>query len=99
MGRSVGSAQLSDHYAVLAKRGHIKAPQPPKLPPEVVHIWNTFVQLAAARGGSGFGPQPISYTEIEAFSRVMDMPLAPWEVAAIRALDDAYFEVKSETSP
>lgn len=36
--------------------------------------------------GSGFGTQPLSFTEIKAWSELTDMRITPFEVSALRRL-------------
>lgn len=38
---------------------------------------------------SGWGPSPISYDAIEAYQRTMHVSMEPWEVRAIRSIDNA----------
>jgi hypothetical protein len=90
MGKKAGEGAVSDHYAMLVKNGHMKAPTPPAMPPAGVHVWNIFTKLHASRSSGGFGPSPISYTEMTAFVTLTGWRLDPWEVEAIRGLDDAY---------
>lgn len=90
MSRNVGGASVADHYAALSRKGRKKKPVGPTLPPGAVHLWNSFVQLSNARGGNGFGPNPISFAELDAYSRLTAQAFDPWEIEAIRALDDAY---------
>ena len=45
-----------------------------------------FRDLSATRGGTGYGPLPISFAEIEAWSR-LGGTLEPWEIDLIRELD------------
>ena len=57
-------------------------------PPEAgLVVWNAFTQLARGRSYSGSGPNPISYAEIEAWARLMRIPLEPHHVDLIVALD------------
>lgn len=96
MTRSAGGATVADHYEALARKGRKKKPKGPKLPPGAVHLWNAFIQLSNARGGNGYGPNPIPYTEIDAFCRLTETALDPWEIEAIRALDDAYLTAANQ---
>jgi len=48
-----------------------------------------FLDLNAARTSSGFGANPLSYREMESFSRLTGHPLAPWQVDLITAMDHA----------
>lgn len=87
---------MSDHYAVLEKKGRKVRPKGPTLPPEAVYLWNHFTLLHAARTGNGMGPNPITYGELDAYSRMTGAAFDPWEVRAIRALDDAYLAASVE---
>lgn len=55
-------------------------------------LWSSFLQLHRARSANGFGYNPIAYVEIDAWSRLMQLRLDPWEIEALRALDDAFIE-------
>ena len=62
------------------------------LPPVLVGIWDVFVALNNARGGSGFGPGPIALTEIDAWQRLNRCRLLPWEIECVQACDAAWLE-------
>jgi hypothetical protein len=68
-------------------------PDPP--PPEVDHLWRWFNDLHNTRGG-GFGPQAISYAEIDAWARLTGSSPTPWEVSVLRRLDVAYLNHLAE---
>lgn len=68
-----------------------EAEKPPPLPRAAAPIWRVFRELHCTRAG-GFGPGPITYTEIEAYMRVMCTPLLPWEIQALRQVDNAYLQ-------
>lgn len=62
-------------------------------PPEGgVALWRAFASLSRARSWQAHGPNPISYPEIEAYCRLMRLPLEPRHVAIIRAMDEAWIE-------
>lgn len=73
-----------------------KVAKPPAMPPEGAHIWQAFRSLHSARVNNGFGPCPISFVDMDAWQRVMQYPLAPWEAEAVRKLDDAYLAIDAE---
>lgn len=98
MNQTSGSVTVSDHYAALAKKGKKARPKSPELPFEAVHIWNHFVRLSGARTGNGFGANPISFSEMDAYSRLCGWAFDPWEIDAIRLLDDAYLSISAEQS-
>lgn len=54
------------------------------------YLWRAFQRLHTRRGSNGFGPNPISWPEIDAFVRHSKFELAPWEIEIIETLDDLY---------
>lgn len=61
----------------------------PPLPPAGAYLWRYFIELDAARGGTGFGPSPIGYQDILAWARLTGRRPLPWEVGVLMALDRA----------
>lgn len=55
-------------------------------------IWNAFMSLSRARSCGPVGPNPITYPEIEAYTRLMRLPLEPQHVEAIAALDGVWLD-------
>lgn len=101
MGRRHGGANVSDHYTAVARQTGRKLPQAPQLPPEAAHVWDTFMDLHRTRWASQHGPLPITYAEIQSRTVMQRDRLKPWEVQAIRALDDLWLSEAAgpETSP
>lgn len=62
----------------------------PPMPPALTYLWAAFLRLANRRGSNGFGANPISWTELEAFSRLSGLRLTPWEIETIEMLDNLY---------
>lgn len=56
------------------------------MPLDTAHIWTWFLELHAARS-SGMSTNPISFTEIDAYCRLMHVAMSPWELGLIRQLD------------
>lgn len=71
-------------------------PDAPEMPTAGLRVWGIFLGLCTSRTSSGFGVNPISHGEIEAYSRVRREPIRPFELDIIRALDAAYLEVMAE---
>lgn len=67
-------------------------------PDQVEYLWRWFGEISLARGSSGWGPLPISYMEIDAWSRLTSTVLEPWEVDAIRRLDMIYLSAQAENA-
>ena len=61
----------------------------PELPEGAEHVWEWFCALSASRGCGSAGPNPITWSEIEAFSRVRGLRLSAWECDCLSALDGA----------
>lgn len=65
----------------------------PTKPPLTAYIvWDAFWSLNRARGSGQSGPQPITFQEILAWTKLYRQPLDVWEVNALRAMDEAYLE-------
>lgn len=91
-----------DHLEIAAKSGSAAAQAELDAaaaadPGPARHVWDWFLELHAARGGSGFGPSPISYMEIAAWGFLTKRRPQQWEVAAIRRLDHEYLQAASES--
>lgn len=69
----------------------------PLIPIACRHVWEWFQALAAARGGNGFGPNPLSYTEIDAYTRLIGVRITGQEITWLRMLDSLYLQNWSET--
>jgi len=59
----------------------------------MVHVWNWYCELSAARTSNGFGLNPISYTEIDAWVRLLRIDVVPWEIRVIKNLDSMYLQI------
>lgn len=58
-----------------------------KAPEATYLIWDCFCQLSMARTGNGFGPNPISHSEILSWSLLHRTRLTEWDLSVIRRLD------------
>lgn len=56
-------------------------------PAPLRYLWQAFLELSDARGSAGFGPAPLSWQEIEAWSRLKRRPLSAWQVDVFKRLD------------
>jgi hypothetical protein len=93
----VGNGALSEHLKSIRKQKGLPERKAPPLRSEFYHIWNIFAELNHCRGSTGFGPAPISYTDIAAYGKLMGVDLTPFEVRAIRSLDNVYLETTSQS--
>ncbi|WP_174800995.1 phage tail assembly chaperone [Martelella limonii] len=55
-------------------------------------LWNWFLDLSRTRTWHSFGPNPISYLEVEAYCRLMRWEMRPDHIATLMAMDEAFIE-------
>lgn len=67
-----------------------------ELPDSMAHIWIWFLELDSARTSSGFGPNPISYTEIQAYFNLIGVKPKKFEVRTIKRFDNAVLQIYAE---
>lgn len=67
----------------------------PEMPSAGQYLWGWFLELHRARGG-GFGPAPLGFAEIAAWSGLRGVRLTPWEVEILRDLDASWFAAQAE---
>ena len=58
-------------------------------PEATEHLWCWFLEISRRRSGGGFGANPISYAEVEAWARLTHTRPSALEVEWIMDLDDA----------
>lgn len=88
-----------DHLETAALRGDRQAKADlagSPCPAAAEHIWGMFRALDHARGGNGFGLNPISHAELEAYTGLHGLALTPFELACLRALDGKRLEIAAE---
>lgn len=91
-------SRLRDHAASISKATG-STPEEYRslqLPETMAHCWHWFLTLNRTRASNGFGQNPISYTEIVAWSQLTGVVPQPLEIQAIMALDTAYMTVQAE---
>lgn len=72
----------------------------PPCPPSLTYLWATFYRLSNRRGSNGFGVNPITWSELDAFTRLSGVRLTPWEIETVEMLDDLYrAPAKTEPEP
>lgn len=62
-------------------------------------LWKWFMALHKTRQAGMNGPQPITYAEIAAYSRIYSLPIEPRHVAILIAMDQAYLETVYKKQP
>jgi hypothetical protein len=69
-----------------------------EIPDEAMHIWEWFHEVHSARTSNGFGPNPIGYAEIAAWSKLSGIRPNMHEVKMLRELDRVYLEVDAKNA-
>jgi hypothetical protein len=62
----------------------------PQFPELLEYVWTAFLLLNHTRGQGFNGPVPISYQEIDAWQRMTQNTLLPWEIEAVKRLDAVF---------
>jgi len=89
-----GSTQQA-HLEMAARMGHPGAEwakrqlEEPEFPEELAYLWDWHTELSLARGEGFSGAAALTYTDIEAWTRLMDTHPEPHEVQALLILDAA----------
>jgi hypothetical protein len=65
----------------------------PPCPAELAHVVAWYYELAGGRATGGFGVSGLPYAEIDAWSRLMQVALTPFEVHVLRRIDQAFVAV------
>lgn len=60
------------------------------MPAALAYLWRTYNRIRRRAAAGGFGPSPISWADIDAFTRHSRFALAPWEIEIVEQLDDLY---------
>lgn len=60
------------------------------LPMPLAYLWRVYQRLRRRAAAGGFGPGPVSWSDIDAFTRHSCFVLAPWEIEVIEEIDDLY---------
>lgn len=61
-----------------------------------MYLWRLFRELDCRRTSNGFGPNPLSFVEIDAWMRATRRTLKAWEVEALTSIDNAIQKAFSE---
>jgi len=72
--------------------------EPPPFPVPLAYVWSWFSQLHGARG-AGFGPCPLTWLDLDAWSRFTGNVPTPWEVELLMALDAEYLNSLADKKP
>lgn len=68
-------------------------------PFQLEHIWNWYEEVTIGRGSDGFGPAALSYADIYAWVSLLKIEISPWEVKALRLIDQTFRNVMASSAP
>jgi len=85
------SGKFIDLNRKLSARDQIpRSEQEPPFPLHDGYLFQVFQELSAARGSNGFGVNPISYSEIQAYRELTGARLSYWDVKMVRRIDSIF---------
>lgn len=67
-----------------------------ELPESMRYVWLFFIELHNSRSSSGFGINPISYTEIKAYFDLNRIIPSDWEISLIKRMDNEAMKIHAE---
>lgn len=88
-----GSSTKGAHLRQVQKHKGLDVLPNETCPPSLEHVWSWFLELCGGRGNTGFGPSPIAFNEIKAWSELTGTYPSPWEVTLLKRLDSLYLSI------
>lgn len=88
--QSGGSSKLKEQLLSVERQTGIRPKELDDFvdcPEDLKYIWDWFVELDSTRTGSGFGVNPIQFSEIVAYFTLIDIEPDAFEITALRMLD------------
>ena len=70
-------------------------PPEPEVPRNVEHVWFWFHEITRRRAPGFDGASPLTFTEVESWSRLTGTEIRPWEVELLFTIDDAFLDQRS----
>jgi hypothetical protein len=61
-----------------------------QIPTAGFFLWKTFWSLSARRTSNGFGPNPLMFSEVQAYTELFEETLGPRELEILFQMDDAF---------
>jgi len=65
-------------------------------PPDLIYLWNWFVELLGGSSGGGSGPAIIAWVDVKAWSEMTGEVVEPWEVRLMMRLSTLRAEIEGE---
>lgn len=86
-----GGGTFAEHAALAARYYGDEPPAPaPEFPALLRYIWSHFWALHQHRGSTGFGPAPLTWTELASYATLCGVQFQPWEARLVMRLDELW---------
>lgn len=92
---------MREHLTAAARQGvesAVRELEGPPLPAALSHVWGWFIELSRART-VGMAANPITWADMDAWSRLTQARPTPFEVSLIQDLDACLLGVVRENKP
>lgn len=84
----------------MGDRGQLpRGEEEPPFPLTDSYLFMAFQDLNGARTSNGFGPNPISFQDVQAYCVLTGVSLTPWDVRILRRMDQTYLTAVRMTQP
>lgn len=70
--------------------------QPVDCDPAMIYLWEYFVEMSSRRGSSGFGKNPITELELQAWLNRKKIKLEQFEYSALDSIEAAFLEFQNK---
>lgn len=67
-----------------------------EIPQSCEHVWKWFIDLNSGRTSNGFGPNPLTYSDIYSYFTLYNMYPDEWELELIKVLDKTALDAISK---
>lgn len=94
MSTRTGGATARAHLEAAARMGSAAAKAElakDTTPGPLGYLWSLFLELHGRRGIGALGPSPITWPDLDAWTRLTRRVLAPWEFDVLARLDNEFF--------
>lgn len=82
-----------------ALTAYLGSKNPAQIPAGGLLLWRWFTELSLARSYHANGPNPLAFADIEAYGRLMRIPMEPRHVAILKAMDAAWLQYVARRQP
>ncbi len=94
-------ATLREHYENLLRQKGVthELLEASECPDSLFYIWEYFLTMNIRRTGNGYGPNPLTPPEVEAWARLHGVRLTPFEAEALDGLETRFLKHFAKAAP